>query len=283
MPERRLAATLLAALLPAAAAWAGDAAPLPMIDAHAHYTQADADAFSPDAILATLDAAGVRRMVVTGAPPELARTLYRHAPDRILPALGVYEHGAHKGNWTHDGALPARVAALLENGRWAALGELHLFAADARAPMFEALVKLAAAHELVLLLHGDAEIVARAFALAPGVRVLWAHLGTDPRPEALAPLLARYPNLWVDTSVRDERIAPDGRLRPEWRALFERHPDRFVVAVDSFSTHRWRRYGEVVDTIRAWTATLPPGLRDRLLHDNAARLFETFPAPPARP
>lgn len=282
MSERRLAAVLLAALL-SAAAWAGNAAPPPMIDAHAHYTQPDADAFSPDAILATLDAAGVRRMLVTGAPPELAQTLYRRAPDRILPALGVYERGAHKGNWAHDAALPARVAAMLESGRWAALGELHLFAADARAPVFEALAKLAAAHDLVLLLHGDAEIVARAFALAPGLRVLWAHLGTDPRPEALDPMLTRYPNLWIDTSVRDERIAPGGRLLPAWRALFERHPDRFVVAVDSFSTHRWRHYGEVVETIRAWTAALPADLRDRLLHDNAAHLFGTFPAPPARP
>lgn len=282
MPERRLAATLLAVLL-SAAAWAGDAALPPLIDAHAHYAQPDADAFSPDAILAALDAAGVRRMVVTGAPPELAQMLYRRAPDRILPALGVYERGTHKGNWIHDAALPARVAAMLGNGHWAALGELHLFAADARAPVFEALVKLAAAHDLVLLLHGDAETVARAFELAPGLHVLWAHLGTDPRPEALEPMLTRYPNLRIDTSVRDERIAPDGRLRPEWRALFERHPDRFLVAVDSFSTHRWRHYGAIVETIRAWTADLPADLRDRLLHDNAARLFEMFPAPPARP
>jgi len=282
MPEWRRAglACALAGLLHAGAA-AGQ--PAPMIDAHAHYTLADSSAFGPEAILATLDAAGVQRMVVTGTPPELAQTLYRYAPDRILPVLGVYAEGAHKDNWVHDAALPARVAAMLESGRWAALGELHLFAADAHAPVFEALAKLADAHRLVLLLHGDAAVVARAFALAPGLRILWAHLGTDPRPEALEPMLTRYPNLWIDTSVRDERIAPGGRLLPEWRALFERHPDRFVVAVDSFSTHRWRRYGEVVETIRTWTAGLPPGLRDRLLHDNAARLFEAFPAPPARP
>jgi predicted TIM-barrel fold metal-dependent hydrolase len=282
MPKRRLAATLLTALL-SAAAWAENTVPPPMIDAHAHYAQPDADALSPNAILATLDAAGVRRMAVTGAPPELAQTLYRHAPDRVLPVLSVYTEDAHKSNWVHDAALPARVAAALENGRWAALGELHLFAADARAPVFEALVKCAAAHDLVLLLHGDAEIVSRAFEIAPNLRVLWAHLGTDPHPEALEPMLTRHPKLWIDTSVRDERIAPDGRLLPEWRALFERHPDRFVVAVDSFSTNRWRRYGEVVEAIRAWTAGLPPALRDRLLHDNAARLFEAFPAPPARP
>ena len=282
MPEwqRTGLACMLAGLLHASAA-AGQ--PVPMIDAHAHYTYADSLAFGPAAILAMLDAAGVQRMVVTGTPPELAQTLYRHAPDRILPVLGAYAEGTHKGNWVHDATLPARIAAMLENGRWAALGELHLFAADARAPVFEALVRLADAHRLVLLLHGDAAVVTRAFEIAPKLRVLWAHLGTDPRPGALEPMLARYANLWIDTSVRDERIAPDGHLRPEWHALFKRHPDRFLVAVDSFSTHRWRHYGEVVDVIRAWTATLPSDLRDRLLHGNAAHLFEAFSGPAAHP
>jgi predicted TIM-barrel fold metal-dependent hydrolase len=82
--------------------------------------------------------------------------------------------------------------------------------------------------------------------------------------------------LWIDTSVRDARIAPDGTLLPEWRALFERHPDRFVVAVDTFSVNRWQQYEAVVAQIRGWVAPLPQPLRDNLLHDNAARLFETF-------
>ena len=152
--------------------------PAPMIDAHAHYSAPDAAAFAPAEVIARLDAAGVRRLVVTGSPPQLAQRLYRHAPNRIIPLLGVYASDLHKGNWVHDAGLPARVAAQLNAGEWAGIGELHLFANDAQQPVFAQLVRLAAARDLVLMIHGDAEVVERAFDLAPDVRVLWAHLGT---------------------------------------------------------------------------------------------------------
>ena len=215
--------------------------------------------------------------MVTSSPPQLAQQLYRYAPQRVIPLLGVYGSDLDKGNWMRDPSLPARVETWLGEGRWAGIGELHLFAADARNPVFERLVQLADARRLVLMIHGDEEVVSRAFELAPEIRVLWAHLGTQPQPQRLARMLDRYPQqLWIDTSVRDERIAPGGRLLPEWRALFERHPDRFVAAVDTFSVNRWQQYETVVGQIRAWVGTLPEPLRSNLLHDNAARLFAPF-------
>lgn len=255
---------------------AGNTVLAPMVDAHAHYTAADANMLTPAAVMSRLDAAGVRRLVVTSAPPELAQQLYRQDPARVIPLLGVYDQGRDKADWMHDRGLPIRAAAALKTGHWAGIGELHLFAKDAGNPVFAELVRLAAAHELVLMIHGDPAVVRRAFALAPGVRVLWAHLGTEPRPEILEGMLVRHPNLWIDTSVRDERIAPDGKLRPEWRALFLRHPKRFLVAVDTFSTNRWQHYEEVVGRIRAWTEPLPEAVKANLMHDNAMRLFSPF-------
>lgn len=259
------------------------AALLPMIDAHAHYTLPDAQRFPPPEIMSKLDTAGVSRLAVTSQPPDLAQHLYRHAPTRILPLLGVYQFDLSKSGWLHDDTLPARVEAQLAQGEWAGIGELHLFAPDARNPVFEAIVKLAEANHKVLMLHADAAVIDHAFAIAPRVRILWAHLGTDPRPEVLAPRLQRHPHLWIDTSVRDERIAPDDQLRPEWHALITSYPERFVVAVDTFSTRRWSNYGEVVRTIRRWVDTLPPALQAKLLHDNAAELFEGFSATGATP
>ncbi len=276
LPERcRLAAAALT-LVVATPLYAGNAALPPMIDAHSHYTADDARILPPEDVPAILDAAGVRRLAVTAAPPELAQKLYAHAPGRVIPLLGVYGEGVDKANWLQDADLPEKAAARLATGRWAGIGELHLFAADANNPVYAELVRLAERHKLVLLIHGDAEVVNRTFELAPGVRVLWAHLGTAPRPDILARMLARHPQLWIDTSVRDERIAPDGRLLPEWRALFLRHPDRFLVAVDAFSSNRWRHYGEVAGQIRAWVEPLPAELKRKLLHDNAARLFAEF-------
>lgn len=287
-PDSRRSIAALAALAALAGLAAATAAAQPtlpaMIDAHAHYSAADAAVLPPAAMLARLDAAGVRRLVTTSSPPALAQALYRYAPDRVIPLLGVYRSDRSKTTWMRDPGLPAQLAAQLDSGVWAGIGELHLFAPDADQPVFRQLVRLAAARGLVLMIHGDAEVIERAFAIAPAVRVLWAHLGTEPEPEALAATLARHPEtLWIDTSVRDPRIAPDGILLPGWRALFERFPERFVVAVDTFSINRWQHYDAVVAQIRSWTEPLPQPLRNNLLHDNAARLFESFlQLPPPR-
>ncbi len=255
----------------------------PMIDAHAHYTAEDAQALTAESIMAKLDAAGVSQLVVSGAPPDRAQELYRHAQERVIPLLGLYDTEAGKTDWMRDGRLPALTAARLDSGCWAGLGELHLFAPDADSAVFAELVRMAAAHRLVLLLHADAEVVDKAFELAPGIRVLWAHLGTRPDPRLLASMLQRHPDrLWIDTSVRDERIAPNGKLLPEWRALFLRHPDRFLAAVDTFSLNRWQGYASTVRQIRTWTNSLPIETRRRLLHDNAAQLFGEFADRPCR-
>ncbi len=251
-----------------------------MIDAHSHYTAQDAEALSPQDVIQTLDAAGVSRIVISGSPPTLASALHAHAPDRILPFLGVYTGGFGKAVWMHDAGLPDRVEAMLVDGHpWVGLGELHLFARDAASPVFERLVRIAAEHDLVLMIHGDSEVVDRAFGIAPELRVLWAHLGAIPLPSWVERTLIRHAgrSLWIDTSVRDERIAPDGQLLPEWRGLIEDWPDRFVVAVDTFSTNRWRSYGEVVGTIRSWVDALPPELSQRLLSGNAEALFRLQP------
>lgn len=250
----------------------------PMLDAHSHYTAADARQWGAADIVARLDAAGISRVAISGTPWALARDLHAHAPERVIPLLGVYASEADKAVWMHDRELPARVAALAAAGGWAGIGELHLFARDAGSEVFAELIRIAQRHGLMLMLHGDPEIVDRAFEIAPDVRVLWAHLGTVPEPDIVARVLKRHTHraLWIDTSVRDDRIAPGGRLLPEWRQVFETHPDRFVVAVDAFSTRRWGRYGEVVNHIRQWVGGLPPSLQERLLRRNAEDLYEPW-------
>jgi hypothetical protein len=254
------------------------AASTPMIDAHSHYTSADAEMLSTVDIAAKLDAAGVSRIVIAGTPPGLAQRLHRSAPDRVLPMLGLYVSEFDKATWMHDAQLPQRVRHQLATGHWVGIGELHLFARDALSPVFEALVGIAVEHGLMLMIHGDVEVIDRVFSLAPAAGVLWAHLGTVPVPALLEDTLTRHRDraLWVDTSVRDERIAPGGVLLDEWRTLFERHPERFVVGVDAFSTQRWRRYGDVVTAIRTWVDKLPPPLARRLLHDNAAAMLASL-------
>jgi hypothetical protein len=270
-----LISALLAATLPAAVQ------AQPLFDTHLHF---DAEhALTPEAAIGILDAAQTTAAVVTSRPPEAVLALHAAAPDRILPLLGVYRTPADKQRWPTDDTLPARVAAALEDGPWHGIGELHLFAPQRHSPVFGAIVDLADQHRLPLQLHTDPATLDAVFDRAPGVTVLWAHAGAYPYPPLLRDYLARYPRLYVDLSVRDGRIAPGGRLDPEWELLFIEHPDRFLVGVDTFSANRWETYGEVAGEIRGWLAQLPPEVAEALACRNAARLFGVAACDPAQP
>lgn len=271
-PARSLpigSAALLAGLLLAPPAGAVQ----PLFDAHLHYSAGDARALSPAQVLEILDRNGVTRAVVSGTPPGHTAALHAHAPDRIVPFLSVYRGEADKAGWPLDEALPDRVERALEAGPWQGVGELHIFAAHRHSPVFRRIVASATKRGLPLQLHGDPAVVDALYEQAPDATVIWAHAGAHPFPPLLADYLDRYPSLYVDLSVRDERVAPGGVLDPEWAALLMEYPDRFLVGVDTFSTDRWLRFGPVTERIRAWLAQLPPEVAQALAHRNAQRLF----------
>ena len=253
---------------------AGSLADQALIDAHLHYSAVDAAQHPPAEIMAILDRHQIRAAVVSGVPNAAVQRLQAEAPARIFPFLSVYRSTADKRDWMQNSKVPVRAKEALAKGVYRGIGELHLFAKDRASPVLAALVDLAVTNDLMLQIHGDAEIIDRVFARAPEVTVLWAHLGTDPRPGAIASLLARYPRLYVDTSVRDGRFVDEqGCLLPEWRQFFIAHSARILVGVDTHWPPRWRRFGEVVAEIRHWLGQLPPEAARRIGFQNAADLF----------
>ncbi|MCU0842350.1 MAG: amidohydrolase [Thiobacillaceae bacterium] len=245
----------------------------PLFDAHLHYGAEDARSHSPEQILAILEGNGIVRAVVNGSPADHAMQLHRRAPARVVPFLGVYRTAADKADWHRDATLPDWVERQLETGPWRGVGELHLFAAQRHSPVFRSVVELAARRGLPLQVHADPAVIDALFEHVPQARVIWAHAGAYPYPPLIADYLRRYPNLLVDLSVRDEHIAPAGRLDPEWMLLLMEFPDRFLVGVDTYSAERWRRFGEVAGRIRGWLAQLPPEVAERIAVQNARRLF----------
>ena len=133
------------------------------------------------------------------------------------------------------------------------------------------MVRLAKRHRIFLIAHADADAVTRIFAQDPEARVLWAHAGFAP-VATIAGMLDRYPTLWADLAFRYEP-ARSGVVVPEWRALFERFPDRFMVGTDTYTPQRWSDVGDHADWARGWLAGLPPELADRIAHGNAAALL----------
>jgi hypothetical protein len=245
-----------------------------LFDSHSHFKQEDAATFSHTQIVAKMDRENISHMVLVGQPAELIQPLYRFAPERIIPFLGLYDDDSDKAEWMFDTALPSRLRQQLAEGHYEGIGEIHLFTDHRHSPVFREILALASQHSLPVLFHGDAEVVDQIFTWHPELVVIWAHLGTKPEPDLLRIMLRRYPqNLYIDTSVRDERILVDGLIMPAFHQLFMDYPDRFLVAIDTFYTPRWQALGDVATSIRAWLTQLPESVAQKLAHDNARQLF----------
>jgi len=246
----------------------------PMFDAHLHYSAADAKVLHPRAVIETLDRNAISYAVVTGTPASHVSDLYHYAPGRIIPLLGVYRDHAGKADWHDDVSLPSYVETELKQGPWRGVGELHIFAKDRHSPVFRRIVELVSARQLPMLIHGDPAVIDTVYDIAPTMQLIWAHAGTFPYPDLVADYLQRYPTLLVDLSMRDERIAPQGRLDDAWYELLVSYPDRFMVGVDTYSLSRWQDFDAAVARIQNWLSQLPDDIAMQLAHGNAARLYD---------
>lgn len=253
------------------------AAGQPLFDTHLHYDTDAAQRLPPDRIVSLLQSSDIRHAVVTGSPPAQVLTLVEAAPGRVIPALGVYREAGDKQTWMFDGDLPGRVAEQLKRGPWRAVGELHLLAARRHSPVFLRIVDMASARGLPLLMHCDPAVIDTLFERSPRARVIWAHAGSYPYPPLLRDYLDRYPQLYIDVSMRDRLLAPDGVLDPAWENLLWEYPDRFMVGVDTFSVERWTGYASHAGRIRQWLAQLPADVAERIAYRNAARVFGVAP------
>ena len=245
----------------------------PLFDTHLHYNMSDAKQFNPEKIIHILERNNIQQALVTSTPPEHVLKLHQQAPKRILPLLGIYNSTIDKQNWIDNTKLPARLAALLKQGHWKGIGELHLFAQQRRKLVFTKIIQLAKKYKLPLLLHTDPAVIDTVYELAPRHHIIWAHAGTFPYPDLLADYLKRYPALRIDLSVRDERIAPNGIIQDDWYELFIRYPDRFMLGVDTYSLSRWQNYDAVVARTRKWLTQLPDSVANQLAYKNATALF----------
>lgn len=267
----RLGLVLLALALP----WGGpQAQPLPIFDAHLHYDADHQAMVAPESAVDILDRNGIVAAVVTGRPPETALALREAAPQRIVPFLGVYQDRDDKENWHQDDDLPGRVEEQLDDGPWAGIGELHIFAEHRRNPVFGRMVDLAAERGLVLQMHCDPAVIDALFERQPDATVIWAHAGRYPYPPLLRDYLERYPGLHIDLSTRDDRLGAQTGMDTAWQVLLMEHAGRFMVGVDTYSLGRWQSFGSVTEKTRSWLDALPRGVAKDIACGNAARLFD---------
>jgi hypothetical protein len=251
----------------------GCAQDLPIFDAHIHYSQPDWSVLTPDQVLAILDRAGVRRALVSSTPDDGTLKLYDKAPQRIVPFLRPYRSREDMLTWHSDPAVQMYVEERLTRGIYKGIGEFHLALADqAEAPVVNRCAELAAQRQIFLHAHVDDITVEKLLQRYPQVKILWAHAGMSASAATVSGLLDRFPNLWVELAVRTD-VAPGGTLDHKWRAVFLRHPDRFMVGTDTWVTARWETLVQGMQVVRGWLGELPREVAEQIAHRNAERLF----------
>ncbi|MFO1326200.1 MAG: amidohydrolase [Rubrivivax sp.] len=271
-PDRRQVLSRLAALAAAAPALPAAAAdPMPVFDAHVHYSHDAWETVPPPQAVAILRKAGLKGVLVSSSDDEGTQKLLAAAPDLIVPELRPYRTRADTSGWVRDDGIVRYLEQRLARHRYVGIGEFHLYGADAELPVPRRLVALARERGLLLHAHSDIDAVNRLFAQWPEARVLWAHSGFE-RPELVREQLRRHPRLWADLAFRSDH-ASGGRLDPAWRDAFQEFPDRFMVGTDTFTPERWHYIVPHAEWTRGWLTDLPPALAERLAWRNGEALL----------
>lgn len=256
------------------------AEPLPIFDAHLHYNDEARAPFPLPSVLALFREHGVRTILATSRPndgtralAEAARASPASAP-RVVPFIRPYRNHADRATWFRDPAIYALIEReLARDIDWRGIGEFHVFgAADAGTPQVGRIVDLAVSRGLWLHAHCDEAALEALYRHDPRAKIVWAHSGFTVPPARLAEWLDRHPTLVGELSYRYD-VTSEGRVTEAWRALFARHPDRFVLGSDTWINERWSSYGEILALYRGWLAQLPQDVAAAIAHGNGERLF----------
>ncbi len=267
--RRFLATSAAATLLPPAARAVG--APMPIFDAHIHFSHDAAERHSVADAVAFMERAGLKRALISSSGDAGTRALYAAAPDLVLPSLRPYRRRGEIGRWVDDPSVTGFLEDRLKRFRWVAVGEFHLFAGQTDKAVPRRMIELARRHNLLLHAHSDTGAVDGIFDQWPEARVLWAHAGFD-GPDIVGPMLEKHPNLWTDLAFRSEH-AHGGRVDDDWRSLFAAFPDRIVVGTDTFTPERWHYVVEHADWTREWLRDLPPDLAEKIAWRNGEAMI----------
>jgi hypothetical protein len=246
--------------------------PIALFDAHVHYSADARQRFTIDEVLAMLREAGVRRALVSSTPDDGTIALYERAPEIVIPILRPYRGPGELGTWTRDGTVVAYLMSRYRPGVHRGIGEFHLGPGEAELPVVRQVVAMAVREDLVLHAHADARAVEELIRIDPRARVLWAHAGLGEGAAAVGALVDRYPQLLVELALRSD-VAPNGELDPQWRALFLRHPDRFMYGTDTWVPERWNALVESAEAAREWLRDLPDEVARAIAFENAERVF----------
>jgi predicted TIM-barrel fold metal-dependent hydrolase len=281
---------------------------LPIIDVHFH----PAPAWDTYALVKLFDELGVTA-AGNGArdSDSVALKFSQENPSRFIPFGGnepIRQFTNREGEraWTLQSAAVVDYLTQLETAvrekRYKGIGELVANSTYSRSdkaakypadsPLMRRLWALSAKYAVPLSVHLDAapdslEQMERLLASDRAGTWIWAHTGWLPvaNPALLRRLLQAHPNLFCELSGREsirriyrgDPIDNDRVLKPEWKALLEDFPDRFVIGTD-VDPATMAAYAEEIGYWRGILLQLSPPTAAKVAHGNAERLLKLTPA-----
>lgn len=262
------------ALLTVAPAHASEE-PIEIFDAHLHYNWEPNPYYQVEEVLALFKKHRVTGILATSRPNTGTHALMDAKADGlwVVPFIRPYRVRPDIQTWFNDPTIFDLVEDEFKRGYYRGIGEFHLSGKAAATEWVKKAVDFAVANDLYLHAHADDEAVEILMRHNGRAKIIWAHTGFSLAPSRVASMLATYPQLWGELSYRGGITGAGGQLTPEWRALFEKYPDRFLLGSDTWISERWSSYGAIMAEYRGWLKQLPPAVANQIAHGNAKRLF----------
>jgi hypothetical protein len=248
---------------------------IPIFDAHLHYNWEPTPYLPPDQIIELLRKNGVTGILATSRPNDGTHALMatKQKDVWVVPFIRPYRTRADIQTWFNDPIIYELVESEYKRGYYRGVGEFHIYGNTASSEVAGKIVRFAVARDLYVHAHCDEVALELLFAHDRKAKIIWAHTGFSTSPERLTELFEKYPALWGELSFRGGITEGAGSLTPEWRKLFARYSDRFLLGSDTWIHPRWAQYESLMNEFRGWLAQLPPDQARRIAHENAERLF----------
>lgn len=255
----------------------GDAvSELPIFDAHIHYKEPAWGPYPVESVVQLMDNSGVAMGLVSSTPDEGTIMLWEHAPNRVVPELRPYHGDAGSSNWTSFPEMADYIKGRLDRYPHEGIGEYHIHNRRMWSPsLFRELIKIAKERDLYLHVHSGTEPIRWLYDLDPDVKIIWAHAGLGEPASEVYRLMAEFPELIADTSLREHAILGYGdELDPDWKKIVFDFQDRLMVGSDTWVNSQWDNYEDIIAMNRKWLSKLPRSVAEKIAYKNAERLFD---------
>lgn len=275
-------------------------ADVPVFDMHMHYKWSQKEVTSPKEAIRLMDEQNISHAVVIGKPAKLALEIKNLSPNKITAIYSPYRDSQDWYRWQRNEKVLIEAMAALKSGEYDGIGELHIIGGGfARklesATVLNGLMKLAQQYDVPVMLHTEFSKPNYMLAICkkhPDTKIIWAHAGAILKPVHVDEVMQICPNVWSGMGARDpwryisnQHTDEKGQLLPEWKALFLKYPDRFMVGSDTVwpveqldswdePDTGWQQLGKFWGFHRSWLGQLPKEVADKLMHKNALKLFK---------